>query len=202
MKTTWHETTLGKLVDFQSGGTPSKGNPDFWNGSIPWGSAKDMKQLFLDDTEDHITTAAADDGAKQVPSGTMLMLTRGMTLLNDVPICILRRSMSFNQDVKALRPKGDLDSRFLPYLLLGNKHRLLSMVDLTGHGTGRLNTEELKTLEVSLPPPPRAAGHRLHSRHAGRQDRVEPAAEPDAGGACKGDLPELVRRFRPSSTEE
>ena len=153
MKTTWHETTLGKLVDFQSGGTPSKGNPDFWNGSIPWVSAKDMKQLFLDDTEDHITTAAADDGAKQVPSGTVLMLTRGMTLLNDVPICIVRRSMSFNQDVKALRPKGDLDSRFLPYLLLGNKHRLLSMVDLAGHGTGRLNTEELKTLDVSLPSP-------------------------------------------------
>ncbi len=153
MKTTWHETTLGKLVDFQSGGTPSKGNPDFWNGSIPWVSAKDMKQLFLDDTEDHITTSAADDGAKQVPSGTVLMLTRGMTLLNDVPICIVRRSMSFNQDVKALRPKGDLDSRFLPYLLLGNKHRLLSMVDLAGHGTGRLNTEELKTLDVSLPSP-------------------------------------------------
>ena len=152
MKTTWHETTLGKLVDFQSGGTPSKGNPEFWNGSIPWVSAKDMKQLFLDDTEDHITTAAADDGAKQVPSGTVLMLTRGMTLLNDVPICIVRKSMSFNQDVKALRPKGDLDSRFLPYLLLGNKHRLLSMVDLAGHGTGRLNTEELKTLDMKLPP--------------------------------------------------
>jgi type I restriction enzyme, S subunit len=72
----WKETTLGQIVDFQSGGTPSKTNPAFWNGSIPWVSAKDMKRLFLDNTEDHITTAAVDDGAKRVPPGTVLMLIR------------------------------------------------------------------------------------------------------------------------------
>ena len=148
----WQQLALGSLVDFQSGGTPSKDNPAFWNGSTPWVSAKDMKQLFLDDTEDHITTAATDDGAKVVSANTVLMLTRGMTLLNDVPICIVRRPMSFNQDVKALQPKGALDGRYLPYLLLGNKYRLLGMVDLAGHGTGRLNTEELKSLDVLLPP--------------------------------------------------
>jgi len=140
-------------VDFQSGGTPSKGNPAFWNGSIPWVSAKDMKQLFLEDSEDHITKAAAEDGAKQVPAGTVLMLTRGMTLLKDIPICVLRRPMSFNQDVKAVRPKEDLDGDFLPHLLLGNKERLLKMVDVAGHGTGKLNTDELRSLDVMLPQP-------------------------------------------------
>ncbi|NLP61220.1 restriction endonuclease subunit S [Paraburkholderia sacchari] len=149
----WQETTLGQLVDFRSGGTPSKANPEYWNGTIPWVSAKDMKRLFLEDTEDHITAAAVRDGAKRVPAGTVLMLTRGMTLLNDVPICILRREMSFNQDVKALRPKGDLGEYFLPYLLQGNKRRLLRMVDLAGHGTGRLNTDELMALDVMLPRP-------------------------------------------------
>lgn len=63
-----------------------------------------MKQLFQDDAEDHISAAAVDDGAGLVPSGTLLMLVRGMTLLKDVPICVARREMSFNQDVKALRP--------------------------------------------------------------------------------------------------
>ncbi|MXN74298.1 restriction endonuclease subunit S [Burkholderia sp. 4701] len=149
----WEETTLGQIVSFHSGGTPSKANPEFWNGSIPWVSAKDMKRLFLEDTEDHITAAAVRGGAKQVPAGTVLMLTRGMTLLNDVPICILRREMSFNQDVKALRPKGNLDGYFLPYLLQGNKQRLLRMVDLAGHGTGRLNTDDLMALDVMLPRP-------------------------------------------------
>jgi type I restriction enzyme S subunit len=144
---------LEQLVDFQSGGTPSKSNPAFWNGSIPWVSAKDMKRLFLDDAEDHITEAAVDDGANQVPAGTLLLLTRGMTLLKDVPICVLRREMSFNQDVKALRPKGDLGGLFLAYLLMGNKQRLLRMVDVAGHGTGKLNTDELKAFELVLPQP-------------------------------------------------
>jgi restriction endonuclease S subunit len=148
----WEDTSLGQVVEFRSGGTPSKSTPTFWNGSIPWVSAKDMKQLFLDDTEDHITTAAVDDGAKDVPAGTVLMLTRGMTLLKDVPICVLRRPMTFNQDVKALRPKETLDGRFLPWLLLASKERLLSMVDVAGHGTGKLNTDELKALGVAIPP--------------------------------------------------
>ena len=147
----WEQTNLEQLVDFRSGGTPSKANPAFWSGSIPWVSAKDMKQLFLDDTEDHISTVAVDDGAKMASPGTLLMLTRGMTLLKDVPICVLRRGMSFNQDVKALRPKKDMDGLFLAFSLLANLHRLLKMVDIAGHGTGKLNTDELKSFELVRP---------------------------------------------------
>lgn len=147
----WEEIAIGMIVDFQSGGTPSKANPAFWNGSIPWVSAKDMKRVFLDDAIDRITPAAVTAGAKVVPAGTVLMLTRGMTLLNDVPVCVLRREMSFNQDVKALKPKDPLEGRFLPYLLLGNREKLLRMVDVAGHGTGRLDTEELKAITVMLP---------------------------------------------------
>lgn len=149
----WQQTNLDQLVVIRSGSTPSKANPAFWDGSIPWVSAKDMKQLFLADTEDHISTAAVDEGAKMVPAGTLLMLTRGMTLLKDVPICVLRRAMSFNQDVKALRPKNVVNGLFLAFLLLGNKQRLLKMVDIAGHGTGKLNTDELKALELLLPQP-------------------------------------------------
>ncbi len=42
----WKPTSLDELVDIRSGGTPSKANPAFWNGSIPWVSAKDMKNFF------------------------------------------------------------------------------------------------------------------------------------------------------------
>lgn len=149
----WEPSSLGGLVDFQSGSTPSKANPAFWRGSIPWVSAKDMKRLHLEDAEDHISPAAVADGAKLAPAGTLLMLTRGMTLLKDVPICVLRREMSFNQDVKALLPKDGTDGLFVAFLLLGNKQRLLRMVDIAGHGTGKLNTEELKALDLASPKP-------------------------------------------------
>lgn len=148
----WRETTLGQVADFLSGGTPSKSMPQYWGGVIPWVSAKDMKRFRLDDTEDHISDEGAANGTKLVPSDTVLLLARGMTLLNDVPICVVKRPMTFNQDVKALRPKTGVRNEFLPYLLLGNKERILGLVDLAGHGTGRLNSDELKSLDVALPP--------------------------------------------------
>jgi len=122
-----------------------------------------MKRFRLDDTEDHVSDDGIANGTKLVPAGSVLLLARGMTLLNDLPICVISRPMTFNQDVKALRPKPDVRSDYLPYLLLGNKGRLLSLVDLAGHGTGRLNSDELKALDVALPPLPeqRAIAHIL-----------------------------------------
>lgn len=159
----WNETTLGQVSDFLSGGTPSKEVSSFWGGTIPWVSAKDMKRFCIDDTEDHVTENGVPNGTKLVPSNTVLLLARGMTLLNDVPICVVKRPMTFNQDIKALRPKSGVRNDFLPYLLLGNKRRLLSLVDLAGHGTGRLNSDELKALDILLPPEPeqRAIAHIL-----------------------------------------
>jgi len=150
----WHETTLGQLARFLSGGTPSKDVPEYWGGSIPWVSAKDMKRFRLDDTVDHVTEHGLAAGTKLVPAGTVLLLARGMTLLRDLPICVASRPVTFNQDVKALHPQPSIRDDFLPYLLLGNKDRLLDRVDLAGHGTGRLNTDELKALDVRLPPEP------------------------------------------------
>ena len=159
----WRETTLGEVTDFLSGGTPSKDCPDYWVGSVPWVSAKDMKRFRLGDTEDHVSEDGVTNGTKLVPAGSVLLLARGMTLLNDLPICVISRPMTFNQDVKALRPKPQVRGDYLPYLLLGNKDRLLSLVDLAGHGTGRLNSDELKALDVRLPPLPeqRAIAHIL-----------------------------------------
>jgi type I restriction enzyme S subunit len=149
----WETRNLENLVFIQSGGTPSKADPAFWDGSIPWVSAKDMKRLFLEDTEDHISIAAVDNGARVVPAGTLLILTRGMTLLKDVPICVLRREMSFNQDVKGLLPKKNVNGLFLALALLANKQRLLKMVNIAGHGTGKLNTGELEAFELAFPRP-------------------------------------------------
>jgi type I restriction enzyme, S subunit len=147
----WDVRRLDQMVCFQSGGTPSKANPDFWKGSIPWVSAKDMKQILLSDAEDHISTKAIDQGAKLVPSGTLLMLVRGMTLLKNVPICVICCKMSFNQDVKALRPLNGVDSLFLALVLTSSKNRLLEMVSIAGHGTGKLDTEGLKAMALALP---------------------------------------------------
>ncbi|MDE0432821.1 MAG: restriction endonuclease subunit S [Bryobacterales bacterium] len=149
---TWREATLDDVAEFLSGGTPAKSQTAYWNGSIPWVTAKDMKSFRLNDTVDHVTAEGLANGTREVPAGSVFLLTRGSALLKKLPVCVPGRSMAFNQDVKALRPRPSVYPGFLPYLVLGNKERLLSLVDLTGHGAGRLNNNQLKSFDVLLPP--------------------------------------------------
>lgn len=62
----WSQTTLGGVTDFLSGGTPSKDRPDYWDGVVPWVSAKDMKRFRLDDTADHVTDEGVVNGTRLV----------------------------------------------------------------------------------------------------------------------------------------
>ena len=126
---------------------------EYWGGDIPWVSAKDLKTLVLRESQDHLSKLGATSGTRMVGPGAILMLVRGMTLHHDIPICIAGRPLAFNQDIKALIPdEGMIDGRYLLYALLAKKDILLSLVDSAGHGTGRLNTDQLKALPIPLPP--------------------------------------------------
>jgi len=159
----WKYYKLDECADFFSGGTPSKANSSYWKGGIPWVSAKDMKTFRLYEAEDHITQEAADNGTRMVPPDSILLLVRGMTLHNDIPVCYTKRDMAFNQDIKALRAKDSVEPLFLAYWLLAYKSKLLNIVEFAGHGTGRLPTDILKNLDIYLPPLPeqRAIAHIL-----------------------------------------
>jgi type I restriction enzyme, S subunit len=148
----WRTSTLGNVATWVSGGTPSKLNPKYWGREIPWASAKDMKSLRIYETEDYVTKEAIKDGLKVVPKGSILMLVRGMTLHNDLPICVVMQDTTFNQDVKGILPKEGIDETFLVYCLLANKPRLRALVDSASHGTGRIHSEILKRVEVPIPP--------------------------------------------------
>jgi type I restriction enzyme S subunit len=147
----WQATTLGDCADLLSGGTPSKNNPEYWNGDIPWVSAKDMKSFRLFNSQDHVTGIGVDNGTRVVEPGTILVLIRGMTLHNHVPICIAMRAMAFNQDVRAVHAKAHVDPSFLAYWLLGKREKLLRLVDAASHGTGRIHSRDLQSLPGILP---------------------------------------------------
>src|SRR5690349_17181318 len=53
----WLAVPLGRLIASNTGGgTPSKHNPDYWNGPIPWASVKDVPaDKYLTSTIDSIT---------------------------------------------------------------------------------------------------------------------------------------------------
>src|SRR5215468_2908838 len=147
----WRTAPLNRLVRFASGGTPSREDPRFWNGDIPWISAKDLKKFRLNDSIEKVTPEGVNNGTRLIEAGSVLILVRGMTLLKDVPVGVTERTVAFNQDLKALIPNMRIDGHYLGFYLAANKLRLSALVDRTTHGSGRLSCDLLKSFEIELP---------------------------------------------------
>ncbi len=149
----WKVAPVKHLVNMTSGGTPSKGNLDYWDGDIPWASSKDLKGEQLSDTEDHITTKAVDDGvADLVPAGSILIVVRGMILIHTFPVVTALVPMAINQDLKALSPCSALDGRYLSWALRGSARETLARVDEAAHGTTVLRMEAWTSMPLPVPP--------------------------------------------------
>jgi len=152
MATEWRETTLGEVTTWTSGGTPSKSNPAYWGGGIPWISAVSMKSGRLESSDRTLTEEGLVSGSRLAPKDSVLLLVRGSELHKRIPVGIATRDVAFNQDVKALRAREGLEPHFLYYWLAGNESLLLSKVEPTGIGAGKLETSVLKSLPLRLPP--------------------------------------------------
>ncbi len=149
----WECAPMKYLVHLQSGGTPSKERLDYWDGEIPWASAKDMKADCLFDTEDHITEYAIENGAAVlVPCGAVVVVVRGMILARTFPVALTTRDMAINQDLKAVICRKRLRPEFLAWYLRGTSDESLCRLDEAGHGTKALRMDAWTSLEFALPP--------------------------------------------------
>jgi type I restriction enzyme S subunit len=149
----WEVKPLKHLINLQSGGTPSKDRLDYWDGSIPWVSAKDLKSDNLVDSQDHISEAAiAGSAASLTPAGSVLVLVRGMMLARTFPVCRAVVPMAINQDLKAIEGKAGVSNHFLAWLLRGTAQETLNRLDEAGHGTKALRMDAWLSMLVPLPP--------------------------------------------------
>ena len=148
----WKQCSLLDCMKLVSGGTPSKERRAYWGGCIPWVSSKDMKVGRINDTEDHLTEFGAENGTRLVPKNTILFVVRGMILARDFPVALTKRTVAFNQDLKAVETVGHVDTEFLYQWLKGNSNLILNGADEAGHGTKRLQTDQLLGLPISVPP--------------------------------------------------
>lgn len=96
------------------GGTPSKNNPEFWQGNIPWASVKDMssEDKYLESTIDKITKKAIESSSTNViPVGNLIVCTRisvGKILINKIAVAI-------NQDLRAFFLKEGININYFYY---------------------------------------------------------------------------------------
>lgn len=148
----WQLKQIRHLCTSNGGGTPSKSNPNFWVGNIPWVSPKDMKVQYISDAEDHVSEdAVKQSSTKKIPIGSVLIVVRGMILAHSVPVAINTKVVTINQDMKALVPNENISCDYLHLVLSGLKRILLELTDNSAHGTKCLRTDLFEKLWIPLP---------------------------------------------------
>jgi type I restriction enzyme, S subunit len=148
---TWVATHVGMVGMVSNGSTPSRMQPSYWNGSIPWVSSGEVNNNPITTTREAITELGlANSSVRLLPQGTVLIAmigegkTRGQSALLELPACI-------NQNVAGVVPVDELlDSKYLWYWFQAQYETTRTKGN--GSGPKALNCERVRELEVHLPP--------------------------------------------------
>ena len=126
----WSIMTLSKVCHIYGGGTPSKRHPEYFTGTMPWVSPKDMKTDIITDSIDHITNEAITNSTTNIiPMRSILMVIRSGILKHRLPVAINNIPVTINQDMKAFVPNNMIiKPEFLMYYFKSIEFDILSGV--------------------------------------------------------------------------
>lgn len=183
----WARTSLGEIATWGSGGTPSRSEPNFYGGSIPWIKSGELNARYVKSTDEYITEAAVSgSSAKIFPAGSVAIAMYGATIGKTA---ILGVDAATNQACAVGAPIESLtSSEFLYRLLQNEKDAFIEK----GKGGAQPNISQavIKAHEVSLPP--------LAEQTRIAQKLDELLAQVDTLKARIDAIPVLLKRFRQS----
>ena len=145
--------SVANLGKWSGGKTPSTANKEFWeNGTIPWISSKDMKAPTLEDTEDHLTEKALDEGGMALlPEGTIAVVTRSGILKHTFPVAYVPFKTTVNQDIKALVVKEGISSRYVFHALQAYAENIRKSTKKQGGTVDSLDFQRVLAYEIPVP---------------------------------------------------
>jgi len=150
----WEVVTLGDVAKLQSGGTPARDKPEYWNGGhIPWVKTGEIDYRVIDTTEEMITREGlANSAAKVFPKGTLLIAMYGQGVTRG-RVGLLGIDAATNQACAAISPHDErgVSTRFIYHFLEFHYEDLRQM----GHGANQrnLNAALIKGFRLSFPKP-------------------------------------------------
>jgi len=147
----WQTRSLSDCGTWKGGGTPSKAHPDYWeNGEIMWVTSKDMKSDKIQDTQMHITPLGVEQSsAIYSEKPAVLFVTRSGILRHTLPVALVNRPFTTNQDLKSLTPNENIDTQYLFFAAKAFSGQILKTCMKNGTTVESINTKKL--MEFLLP---------------------------------------------------
>lgn len=145
----WKVQRLSALTKSFAGGTPSRSNPEYFGGDIPWVKSGEINLRKITKTEEYITEKALSaSSAKVAESGAVLVAMYGATAGKVARLYI---DAAINQAVLSIRACGnDIDNEFLFWLMESHTQKLLSLCQ--GAAQPNLSKGLIDGIEVAVPP--------------------------------------------------
>ena len=147
----WEIVWLGEVAEVDTGGTPSRSQPEFWGDPIPWMASGEVNQRRVSGTAERITKQGLkNSNAKAFPPGTVMLAMNGQGATRG-KTCVLDIEATCNQSLAAISSGPRSNNRFLFQVLDSAYERLRG---LTGDGRNGLNLGLIRTFRFTLPPLP------------------------------------------------
>ena len=151
----WCWTFLSNVADWGSGGTPSRKNPDYYGGYIPWIKTGELEDGYIFDSEEKITEdAVAHSSAKLFPIDSVLIAMYGATIGKTA---ILGIPATTNQACACARCRDFLNNKYLFYYLRSQKDTFIAK----GKGGAQPNISQDIIRNHMIPLPPLAEQKRI-----------------------------------------
>ena len=152
MRGNYKHVALGDISIISSGGTPSRTNPRYWNGNIPWVKTAQIQNCAINeqDVDEWITKEGLlESSAKMIPAGTILMAMYGQGKTRG-QVSILNFDATINQACAAIELKKGVDRDYIYQFLLASYSRIRALSN-TG-GQENLSAGLIKEIPLTLPP--------------------------------------------------
>lgn len=145
---TWVWIRVGDIGSWGSGATPSRTNPAYYGGSIPWLKTGDLNDGFIKEVPEYITELALEKTSVRLnPVGSVLMAMYGATIGK---LGILEIPVTTNQACCACIPYAGMYNKYLFYYLMSMRKTYIGMAE----GGAQPNISKEKIVNSILPLPP------------------------------------------------
>ena len=151
----WKWVKVGNVGSWSSGATPSRTNPAYYGGIIPWLKTGDLNDGFIKKIPEFITDLALEKTSVRLnPVGSVLMAMYGATIGK---LGILDISATTNQACCACIPYEGIHNKYLFYYLMSMRRSYIGMAE----GGAQPNISKEKIVNSLIPLPPLAEQKRI-----------------------------------------
>ena len=127
-------------------------NKEYWdNGKHLWVTSKDMKYSHITNSLMKITDKALE-GMTLYEKGTLLVVTRSGILRHTLPLSILEKPATVNQDLKTISPHIQELSEYLYVIIKANEHIILKEYHKDGTTVDSIDFDKFRCLPIPLAP--------------------------------------------------